>query len=459
MPYFREWDYSISHFGATTDWPGTFPIIQKASIQMTARYKRGKGRVFDVIPDTVAEPYSWFLDSYQEMKKLNLSKERGRNFDTSSIKTDRGHPWDLLKFERTGGTFSGTNPIPGQSPRVYKDLEILTGGNYQGFYVPSRGNLDAYAQAIWGKAAPTTEVFNLAAFLGELREGLPGIIPALLKKKSHQLKSVGDDYLNVQFGWKPFLSDLQNAAKALAMASSALNAPVNPLHRRRQSQPVMVGNDYSQTKAFSVGSTALPKVDTGTLTGLARLDSIIRTDYPDWQYTNSTTNLQGDVWNGQALNSSMWFEGEFIYLPKIGFDDKNFFDRLDALLAKDITPSVLWELTPWSWLLDWFLKIQDSLYANEIAFSNRILSTYAYAMERIEATHVNVVSNIRVRTDSLPMYVGSYVGPKSWQAVYKTSSKRRIRANPFGFTVNPTTALNVAQMGILGALGLTKTRR
>jgi hypothetical protein len=123
-------------------------------------------------------------------------------------------------------------------------------------------------------------------------------------------------------------------------------------------------------------------------------------------------------------------------------------------MSVDITPAVLWELAPWSWLVDWVINIGGSLSSAETALSNRILSSYAYAMETVERKHFVDLTNIRPKS-----YFTIYDGPGSFSRVYTTTFKRRIRASPFGFVANPDLSLSAGQWGILTALGFTKTSR
>jgi hypothetical protein len=154
----------------------------------------------------------------------------------------------------------------------------------------------------------------------------------------------------------------------------------------------------------------------------------------------------------QKTALKQWCEGEFVYIPKAGFDPSKFLDRYETLVSVDITPAVLWELAPWSWLVDWATQIGAQLSAMEAGLSNRVLSTYFYGMEEATAslkTDVLVTGNQSGRV---------HQGPQFMRTEMHRRRRRRIRANPFGYTGNPNTALSGSQMAILGALGLTRLR-
>jgi len=380
--------------------------------------------------------------SNEKLKEIAAARD---GFDTTSLKLDKGHPWDLLKYDFIGSDWNYTQFESGQPDRTYVHC-VPDIGNYSSTMFPSLtlDNLQSFGTLAYGKSTPLSGEFNLAQFLGELHEGLPGIIPASIKKRAKILKNAGDDYLNVEFGWLPFVNDLRGLANALASATNGMFQPLGATHR-----------SYGVPEVATYGSTNPTATNVSARAG--RFDIPISST-PLFKHLHGGNILVGARLTATATTSfiekrRMWFEGEFVYVPKAGFDPSSFMDRLSTLMSTDITPSVLWELTPWSWLVDWGLHIGSSLQAAEAASSNRILTSYAYAMETVERTHALQLTNIH------PRFAGSYVGPSSYACTWTTTSRRRVRANPFGFASNPLVSLNGTQLGILAALGLTKSLR
>jgi len=287
--------------------------------------------------------------------------------------------------------------------------------------------------------APGVTEFSLSAFLGELHEGLPRFIPDLVSRANFA-RSVGSDYLNIEFGWKPLLDDLRKLAEILTSASYGLYRPLGAYHRKRGLDPVetFTRQDLTNSPAQVVGGNFLRE-----------LNLIPSNDIPV-----GTTLV--DVLGGHIVERSKltrWYEGEFVYIPKASFDPKNFLDRVDTLMDPKITPSALWELAPWSWLTDWFFQIGGAISAMEAGMSNRVLSTYFYAMEEFQSSVELLSTRMRMRSGTAPDGLPTYYRQKSTLHV-----KRRIRGNPFGFTGTSSSPLSVEQSAILGALGLTKTR-
>jgi hypothetical protein len=136
------------------------------------------------------------------------------------------------------------------------------------------------------------------------------------------------------------------------------------------------------------------------------------------------------------------------YLP-LNFDPSSYVSKVNQLIDGKLSPATLWELSPWSWLVDWDLRIGDSIKANDLAKNDRLIMHYGYAME-----HSVYTTDISWRLRD-PFNSSYYkVLPQKGGYLVKTEYKRRIRANPYGFKVANSGGLTASQLGILGALGL-----
>jgi hypothetical protein len=430
-------DYSIvdKTNGARTVLSGG-EFLRKGSIERGFRTRPPLGQSVKIVPNKVADPYSWFTDLNELKKRAALAN----GFDSSMFRTDKGHPWTLEKFEFIGEPMSwSVNSSSWAQRRYYVAFPSHT---YSGYYVPSTSDLQSWAAIKYGQMAPSADRFSLPAFVGELREGLPGFIPSLMKVRDDVsfFRSLGSDYLNVQFGWKPFLNDLRALAEVLFRVNQELFSPWGATHRSR-------GEDPQDTMVSDITS--------GYSGGFGNGDYF---DTPFRPYLSGSGTVSSGFILGSGMSSRQtrvrkWIEGEYVYLPKAGVKPDDFSERFETLMKTELTPSDLWQLAPWSWLVDWFTQLGSAIESIEIATSNRVLSTYCYAMEEVWTRVQTVVYSIRGETGV------SYTGPTSWSGTWEYTKKRRIRANPFGFTLNAESALSGAQFAILGALGLTKIRR
>jgi hypothetical protein len=115
------------------------------------------------------------------------------------------------------------------------------------------------------------------------------------------------------------------------------------------------------------------------------------------------------------------------------------------LVGARISPEVLWELQPWSWLVDWYFNIGQILENIESFQTDGLVARYAYLMCTDVVTCDVATSRYSLR---------GYLGEVSRRTV--VTRKQRIRASPYGFGTNPAT-WSPERWAILAALGLTKT--
>jgi len=126
------------------------------------------------------------------------------------------------------------------------------------------------------------------------------------------------------------------------------------------------------------------------------------------------------------------------------------YDQLaDRLLGTRLSPAVLWELTPWSWMLDWFGNFSAVAQNADALTSDSLSLRYGYVMHhyqvRREVITFGMIDFQGERLDSVRCYL-------------TVDSKTRTRATPYGFGLD-LSDLSPKQWAIVGALGGTKTPR
>jgi len=392
-------------------------------------------------PTQTVEPYSWFLD-LQEMKRNALEHTE---FDTSILRKDKGHCWENEKWEYRKPLLSFTYALGAVPPSPYLNLMPAVGSGSlwsHTFHEPS-SDLESWAATQYGRMAPSVSEFSLSNFLGELREGLPRAGTAFLQPRLKGLKALGDDYLNIKFGWEPLLNDLQQMALQMLSASYGLFRPYGATHRRREA---LVVDTYDRVDIpFQVFSSE---------GGSVRQAGRPWEDPPDGVWNTADARIRAISSVSRRVKVTRSIEGEFVYIPKAGFDPTKYMDRLETLMNFNITPSVLYNLSPWSWMVDWFADIGGAISSMEAGLSNRVLSTYLYAMETTESSVKSSLAAISARYPT----VDTYYGPNDYMQELAYTRKRRVRANPFGFTGSAASPLSGEQSAILGALGLTRLK-
>jgi len=440
LPYYREYSafdpYRAGHVltplrgGAPADDHSTY--FRKYSNLLTWRTNGPKGNVSNAeVSEVYADPYAYFLNSARDRKLAAALKSRG--FDPAPMPPDTGHPFSLTKWE-----------VFGSDAATFTDGDYWrwnsTNPAFLGFPALPSSSAYTFAHQSWGKLAPKSEMFDVAQFVGELREGLPSMTSNLLKGKVNFFKDLGADYLNVEFGWKPFINDIINAVSALGSATTMLSRPFGPIHRSREVVDEVVIADSSGSGVISYppyppDSSYIP------LTEFWKVQ-------PNTHRMGSGWQNWGNLSRSTGTYKKTWFEGNFFLLPKLGFNPEDYMSRLDSLVNTKLTPSILYELSPWSWLIDWGAKIGDSLQTAEALADDRVHAQYAYGMQ--ETMAISTITRVS------PYYWSpSQVDPKGSIST-RTTRKERVRANPYGFTVGGASSLNSWQQSILLALGLTK---
>jgi hypothetical protein len=302
-----------------------------------------------------------------------------------------------------------------------------------------------YGTRAIARALPTNSVANLSNDLAEIaREGFPRLPLYQFRDKVYSHRELGGDYLNLQFGWNPLI---QSVLKTLY---AVVNAPIileqyhrdsgRNVRRSRGFEPI-ISNKIEDVYAF----TSVNNLWSGPGASMGN------PTFSDLFYTAGGSPGTSFLVN-HSLRQDYWFSGAFTYFLNINEDlvsqAYGFAQEAEKLLGLGVTPEVLYNLTPWTWLFDWFANIGDIIH-NATAFSqNNLVMRYGYLMRKTTRASSGTVSGISINGKSLPPILASYT----------TVQKERVKATPYGFGLNPDTFSN-GQWAILAALGMTKAPR
>lgn len=282
--------------------------------------------------------------------------------------------------------------------------------------------------------APTAPSANLAVGLAELvREGFPRAVGStLLNPKFYDPRNFGDEFLNVQFGIKPLISDVRQAAHAVVNAGKILRQLERDSGRNVRRQ---FGFPEETSTEVLLGTGV---IFTNTMPSRFQTDVFSRTGGP------STTTI--------TTTRRKWFSGAYTYhMPSTHINSlkavRSAEEKAHYLLGLELTPEVLYNLTPWSWLADWFANIGD-VVSNVTRFaSDNLVLRYGYMMCE---TNVHMI-----RTLTGP---STYYGGSLGELVFESGTirKERFRSTPFGFG-SVVSGFTQGQWNILAALGMSRT--
>jgi hypothetical protein len=140
----------------------------------------------------------------------------------------------------------------------------------------------------------------------------------------------------------------------------------------------------------------------------------------------------------------MWFSGAFRYYVPVGDSTmdklRTYRSNVQKLLGVDVTPETVWNVQPWSWLVDWQTNVGDVLHNISAMGRDGLVLQYGYIM--CKSLH---------ETERSANWGGAFASN-----VVRTEDKVRRPATPYGFGVD-LTSLTARQSAILVALGLSRT--
>ncbi len=288
----------------------------------------------------------------------------------------------------------------------------------------SRADLRAEGLKLMLRAVPSSPAFKAATTLGEFLSergffSLPG--------KGFLDENPGGEWLNLQFGILPVFSD----AKAYLEAHSQ-SAKIAAQYLRDANKVVRRAREFPETRETTNDVHGGSILITGSETERPVLAALAQL---------------GELTTTTKTSRRIWFSGAFrYYIPP---NAEEWYKRLmahEAVYGTLPTPETLWELTPFSWLTDWFWNAQDSIRSMFLAGTDGSVLVRGYVM---------------CKTVTRTEY--TWTGPinsSGWETVQRTwvveeTILQRERTGFYGLDWSGL-ELTPKQLSILTALGLSK---
>lgn len=378
------------------------------------------------------------------------------------------------KFEYYGKYEGSYSAITVADSRLTRPLLISAADidiAFSGVQFPA-SDLAAYGATAFSRMSPLKKGASLGQTLIELkREGLPKIpglgvsVPKLLRgfpKTWKELRlrrtthinnskdninavsdvgsAYGSEYLNLVFGWRPLLSDLEAVFTSYLDMDTRISQILRDNGRGVRREGTL---DRTNELVYSIK------------------DNVVGCYLPrHFEYLDNT-NPSPIAGATQTLRreSRIWFSARFkYYLPFSDEIGKNKWLKRVKLELYGLKPSLelVWELTPWSWLIDYFTNIGEVLDNLSPDLEADLIYDYAFLMRKTTTTKETTVHSQNALV-AIPDVVGP---PKRIPArIYiereVSETKERVVASPFGFNLSQRD-LSDRQWAILTALGLTR---
>jgi len=365
---------------------------------------------------------------------VSSHKKLFQDLSDQGVKVSQGNPGPPF---RSGGVFLKKKV----RADVYPSGFVICSPNgqgptknfYRGSFIPAinYATSSSYVEAlnlnpaVWGatgfaRCKPGNPTASVGQFLIELRD-----LPRIPFQQLSKFRDLGSEYLNVVFGWKPFVQDLISMYNTFANLRAQLERLVanrgKPIKRRMR-----LGN----TESVSTSSTTSPFGNVWL--------------YPSTGTVSFPSTKTVDVTTHQDFE----FSGTFKYwIPDLG---ENLWTNKAtyALFGLNPTPKLLWDVIPWTWLIGWCSNIGDVL-----------ANISSNAVDSLVADHAYVVGkHTRVTTTTVnggQMSLQGTVIPVTCSASITDEVLHRVPASPYGFGILPT-SLDAGQIAILSALGISR---
>lgn len=321
-------------------------------------------------------------------------------------------------------------------------------------------NLEPLGSRAYKKLSPKFEVSNLMQSLIEMKETVPmlktsskafhqtwkvvagqyagGAKYALKKAAEKQgistMQAVSKEgaghFLNHQFGWRPFVQDVVNMCDLVINFEDHLTK-AEGINNKWMKRRFREQKDQSETVH---GVTSYD--GTGCIPYFLPVEWLVSGASQQRYLTRRVTEI--------------WYEGRVkVYRPEFDTEDTSGLPALKkvkqmlTLAGVNINPSTLWKVTPWSWLVDWFVNVGDFIQLLED--TNSTVFDYFYLMRRTREDSVYQASFAFQTGPQLSLEWTNFVEVK----------RRMVGGSPFSFTMPPS-GLSGMQVAILAALGLSK---
>lgn len=324
-------------------------------------------------------------------------------------------------------------------------------------------SLSGYHTAAWEKLKPQLPQANLAQFIYELKD-LPGQLKTtseLFHLKWADLtrgltprggfvpymspKEAANQFLNEEFGWKPFLSDVSKLFDVFTNTGEYIARITRDNGTWIRKRRVLEEGDVTNPEAtIGVDSATIPS------SGMLGLNS-----FPMCKAFNTPAGfLRGFSVQSTRDVNTVWAVGSFkYYRPEFdstlfdgnSFDLLNSAQRLMTLYGLRITPTLLYKVYPWTWAVDWFTGLGRFIERYDDFVQDGIVARFLYVC--------NTIKKVMLKTSVLNFYDGAVTLNFLRQYSLK---KREFADSPFGFDV-PWNSITPRQWAVLGAIGISRS--
>lgn len=264
----------------------------------------------------------------------------------------------------------------------------------------------------------------------------PREVDFLTRLRDQQIpKRLSDSFVEANFGWRPFVNDVTKVVDTTIFYNQILNGNIEK-NGKWQQRRFLEDDQITQTVLFEQTTQGL-NTQTWTSPSLGSFANYARIKIYREEFTR------------------IWYDGKFRYyypeyvkIPPSQLGALVRVQRALRMYGLRVSPTLLWKVTPWTWLADWLGGFGSNIQMVEDQLSGNVLAEYMYLMRETFA---------RIRY-SLALRFNDGIST-SLSAIREVRVRRREgQQSNFGFSANPA-GLNSMQVAILAALGIGRMSR
>lgn len=331
-------------------------------------------------------------------------------------------------------------------------VDDLSHASISGYFGPNYCDPTDLGPSAYNKFKPKMAEADMGVFLGESRE-IPGMFRTSAKGFVDGFHALGgkqkwkamptafsNQFLNHHFGWVPFISDLSKFIKTATHSAARIAQ-----HRRDNGRWIKRRGLVSLTDGVELVADHSARYPVNPYLVPGSIDSTFHFGQvkDDGKMPITTTTIT------KTLVTKTWFAGAFRYWIPYLADPESRISTIRSYLdlyGIRISPLLVWNLTPWSWLADWVGNVGDNISNFTSQVLDNCVSKYAYIMQK---------KSISYGFSSLVRINGNFSKPMTW--TYEGSVRARRCASPYGFSVS-LPDMTAKRWAILAALGLSRSR-
>jgi len=330
-----------------------------------------------------------------------------------------------------------------------------TTGNYLPTFAPAITGYDTLA---WDKLKPRVAQASLGQFIyelkdlpGQLKTSADGFLTFWRKLQSFRSnrprsdlsavmtpESAADHFLNHNFGWVPFLSDLSKLYDTHMRAHELI------------SEISRTNGQWIRKRAVLKSEAIQRHIGRRYSAGIEPFGFNIQGMCNDMVVDGITCKAYFDI--TEVVETRVWATGLFtFYRPEFDMNlDYNEgyiggIQRLMSLYGMRISPTLIYKVTPWTWLNDWFT-----------GFGKYVERLDDFTVDGIVSKNLCIMAQTR-RYVTKTSIVNFTSGRRTFQWRRELSSKvRKVADSPYGFDLSYNN-LSVRQLAILSAIGITRS--